>query len=127
MKKLAYLIAVGLIAIAQIFPRARADEVVDLQVNAITPTQTLPAPTLRVAEPDTEPATTPVVETCLDCFGGAATDEDELLLLCSPDNLADNPQDADLCYSDELFWSCDPDGWCESDGFDDPTGEGYDW
>ena len=117
MRKIAYLIAVVLIAIAQIFPATSTEAVVDLEVDAISPAQTL--------APHTEPS--PIVNSCLDCLDVTLPDEDKLLRVCSPDNLADNPQDSNFCYADEWVWSCDPDGWCEFDEEEDPTGEGYDW
>lgn len=100
----------------------------------VTPDPTLnPFPSIdpcldpETANVDCFPNATPAPDTCWDCLGNTLTDEETLLLVCSPDSLAENPQHREICYPDELFWSCDPDGWCESDGEDDPTGEGYDW
>lgn len=128
MKQVTYsfIVALGFSAICSLasipFQQGASAAGVDVTAPAIQVEHVAPVPTLA---PQTVP--TPVVETRPDNPSGKVTDEDELLLLCSPDNLADNPQDSNLCYEDEWIWSCDPDGWCEFDEEDDPTGDGYDW
>ena len=128
MNKVAYtfMVAFGFSAIFSIasipFQQGAGAAEADTTAPAIKVEYVAPVVTLA---PYTEP--TPVAGTHPDNLGGEVTDEDELLLVCSPEDLLDNPQNLSTCYEDEWVWSCDPDGWCEFDEFDDPTGEGYDW
>ena len=121
-----FMVALGFSAICSLasipFQQGSSAAGVDTTAPAIKVEYVAPAPTLA---PRTEP--TPIVETRPDNLGGEVADEDELLLVCSPEDLLGNPENLSTCYEDEWVWSCDPDGWCEHDEEDDPTGEGYDW
>lgn len=121
-----FMVALGFSAIISLVATPFTQRTTAIEVDVVLPTQTV-APSVKPDSTLIPEQSTPVPSTCLDCGGDALTDEETLLLICSPESLEENPEYLAACYEDEWIWSCDPDGWCEFDGEDDPTGEGYDW
>jgi hypothetical protein len=135
-----FMVALGFSAICSLASIPFSQGTSAAEAEVVAPVETLapyvepeatPVPD-RCLNPETSsvdcfPNATPVPDTCWDCLGNTLTDEETLLLVCSPESLAENPQHFETCYEDEWIYSCDPDGWCEFDEGDDPTGEGYDW